>query len=69
MKFINIFQYVNVEKTKRDVLTALQHYRGLGPKLDKFGKCIITLYLIFIFKSVQTNMIEVIVILKNTYQM
>nr|XP_027217186.1 tumor susceptibility gene 101 protein-like isoform X5 [Penaeus vannamei] len=30
-------RYVNVEKTKRDVLTALQHYRGLGPKLDKFG--------------------------------
>ncbi|XP_068250029.1 tumor susceptibility gene 101 protein isoform X5 [Palaemon carinicauda] len=29
-------KYQNVEKTKRDVMTALHNYRGLSPKLDKF---------------------------------
>lgn len=29
-------RYQNVDKTKRDVMTALHNYRGLSPKLDKF---------------------------------
>lgn len=29
-------RYQNSDKTKRDVMTALHNYRGLGPKLDKF---------------------------------
>lgn len=32
------FQYQNAEKTKMDVMTALHNYRGLIPKLEKFGE-------------------------------
>ncbi|XP_076032755.1 tumor susceptibility gene 101 isoform X3 [Oratosquilla oratoria] len=36
IRIIYRVEYQNVDKTKRDALTTLKHYRGLSPKLDKF---------------------------------